>query len=150
MTWSIGRLADLGPLVVHGLLKLRAEVFVVEQNCPYQDPDDKDLHSYHIFAHQGNDVCACARLVDPGISYKTPAIGRVVVSKSYRGTGLGKDLMKRTLDYAELVFPGQDITISAQCYLEKFYTELGFGVISEPYPEDDIPHVKMILKRKPQ
>jgi ElaA protein len=145
MDWHIKRLNELSPIVLHSILKLRGEIFVVEQNCAYLDPCEKDLDSFHIYAELDNVVIAYTRLVDPGICYKTPAIGRVAVSQKFRGTGLGKELMNQSINYSKTIFPKQSITISAQCYLEKFYTEIGFNKTSEIYLEDNIPHIKMIL-----
>lgn len=148
MEWHVKKFAELDALTLYQILKLRAEVFVVEQTCPYLDPDDKDLKSIHVYGKENNSVLAYARIVEPGVSYDTPSIGRVVTSQLVRGKGAGKELMKRTLDACRQSYPEQKITISAQCYLEKFYLELGFETASDPYPEDDIPHIKMILKAR--
>lgn len=146
MQWEVKKFEELDALTLYKILQLRAEVFVVEQTCPYLDPDDKDLQSYHVCGMKDGKLLAYSRVVKPGISYVTPSVGRVVSAPEVRRKGAGRELMKFTLEACNKLFPGRDITISAQCYLEKFYHEFGFRTISEPYPEDDIPHVKMILQ----
>lgn len=148
LSWEIKEFSGLSPSILYSILKLRAAVFVVEQTCAYLDPDGRDQQSLHVYGHDNGEVMAYARIVHPGVAYSTPAIGRVVTSPSIRRNGSGKELMKRAIESCRQHFPGQDITISAQCYLERFYNDLGFETISEPYPEDDIPHVKMILRSK--
>jgi ElaA protein len=132
---------------MYRVLALRSEVFVVEQNCAYQDLDGKDEQSYWVWAEDKNgEVHATARLLPAGVSYQEISIGRVCSSKKARGTGLGKSLMKECLAQCERIWGEQTITISAQQYLLKFYNELGFVAEGEMYLEDDIPHLKM--KRK--
>ncbi len=132
---------------MYRILALRADVFVVEQNCAYQDLDGKDEHSLWVWAEdERGTVHATARLLPAGISYKEISIGRVCTSLQSRGSGLGKLLMKECLDQCEQIWGKQTITISAQEYLLKFYNELGFVEEGEMYSEDDIPHLKM--KRK--
>ena len=144
MQWHLKKFEELDVRSLYLILKLRAEVFVVEQICLYLDPDDKDFKSYHLYCTDNDEVPAYARIVLPGVSYETPSIGRVVTAGKVRRTGIGKELMQRALLACDNLFPGKNITISAQCYLEKFYNNLGFETVSAPYPEDDIPHVKMI------
>ena len=133
---------------LHACLRLRIDVFVVEQYCAYPELDGKDQHSLHIFTEhvdlsKGNPVEAYLRIVKPGFSYKEPSIGRVAISKSARGKGLGKELMQKGLKECENRWPNLGIRISAQEYLIKFYEDLGFQVSSDPYLEDAIPHVQM-------
>ena len=130
----------------HRALALRAQVFVVEQNCAYQDPDGKDLVSYHLLMESGEELVAYARLVPPGVSYDEASIGRVVTSKSVRGNGWGKALMDIAIQQTQKKFEVQEICISAQSYLLKFYSDLGFEAEGEEYLEDDIPHWKMRRK----
>ncbi|MDP1803384.1 MAG: GNAT family N-acetyltransferase [Bacteroidota bacterium] len=137
---------DLSNTQLFEIYKLRSEVFIVEQNCPYQDVDDIDQHSAHLLILEAETLAAYARIIPPGISYKEPSIGRVVVRKQFRGKDLGKLLMKECLKYMSTAFPKLEIVISAQSYLLKFYTELGFKAEGEEYLEDDIPHTKMRLK----
>lgn len=127
----------------HRVLALRAQVFVVEQNCAYQDPDGKDVVSYHLLMESGEELVAYARLVPPGVSYAEAAIGRVVTSQTVRGKGWGKALMEVAIAQTQKKFEVKEICISAQSYLLKFYGDLGFVAEGEEYLEDDIPHWKM-------
>lgn len=130
---------------LYEILKLRSEVFVVEQNCVYLDLDDKDKGAWHVWLANGDEVVACARVLDVGVSYKDSlSIGRVV--SKYRGVGLGAAVMEAAIDTAIEKYGNLPITISAQKYATAFYEKFGFIVSSEPYLEDDIPHVKMIRK----
>ncbi len=132
---------------MYRILALRADVFVVEQNCAYQDLDGKDEQSIWVWAEdESGAVHATARLLPAGISYKEISIGRVCTSMHSRGSGLGKLLMKECLVQCENNWGSEPITISAQQYLLKFYNEFGFVEEGEMYLEDDIPHLKM--KRK--
>lgn len=145
MTFRLKSFSELTVVELYDLLQLRCEVFVVEQNCPYLDPDDKDREALHLMAYADDKLVGYARLIKPGISYKEAAIGRVVVSPSYRKKGLGYELMRRAIEHCKARFNVNEIVISAQKYLEKFYTDLGFKTESKVYMEDDIPHVKMRL-----
>lgn len=138
---------------LHACIKLRIDVFVVEQNCPYPDLDGKDFDSIHVFVDEldggfSNEsyTDAYLRICKPGVSYDEPSIGRVATSERSRGTGLGVKLMEKGIEVCEELWPGIGIRISAQKYLVKFYSNLGFKVCSEPYLEDDIPHVQMYRK----
>lgn len=130
----------------HRVLALRSEVFVVEQNCAYQDPDGKDVVSYHILMESGEELVAYARLLPPGVSYPEASIGRVVSSPRVRGLGWGKALMEVAIAQTQKQFGTNEICISAQSYLLKFYQDLGFVAEGEEYLEDDIPHFKMRMK----
>lgn len=132
---------------LYSLLTLRQAVFVVEQDCPYLDNDGKDLVAHHAFLEINDVVVACTRILGPGISYSNYAsIGRVANAISVRGKGIGKELMKFSIQQCNLLYPGKAIKISAQVYLLKFYEELGFKNMEEYYLEDDIPHVGMVYK----
>ena len=129
-------------------MRLRSEVFVVEQNCVYQDLDDKDAQSIHLFACEkgaalGAAARAVVRLVPPGVSYEEPSIGRVAIDLASRGSGLGEELMMRAIRACYRTWPGFGIRISAQQYLIGFYERLGFSTVGEGYLEDDIPHIQM-------
>ncbi len=139
--------SDIPAGKLYRILALRSDVFVVEQNCAYQDLDGKDEQSIWVWAEdETGNVHATARLLPAGISYNEISIGRVCTSMESRRTGLGKSLMEECLNQCELIWGKQTITISAQQYLLKFYNELGFFEEGEMYLEDDIPHLKM--KRK--
>lgn len=145
-SWVFKHFNELTGQEVFEMLELRCRVFIVEQNCPYQDPDHKDRSSRHLLAYDGPKLAGCLRLVDPDVSYREASIGRVCTDHSYRGSGLGKLLMKHVLK-SSLEYGYCDLRISAQSYLEKFYRDFGFVTVSEPYLEDNIPHIEMLLER---
>lgn len=127
------------------MFALRIEVFVVEQNCPYQDADGKDLKSSHVFGtNDHGELIACARIVSPGVSYKEVSIGRVATAMTVRGSGSGKELMRKSIKAIEEKFGQVPIRISAQSYLKKFYESFGFVQVGEEYLEDNIPHIEML------
>lgn len=130
---------------LYAILQLRSEVFVVEQNCVYQDVDGFDKQASHLLMYSGDDLCAYSRLIPPGLKYESASLGRVVTRGSARGGGHGRALMVATLEHCRSLWPQAGVTISAQAYLEKFYQSLGFVTESEPYLEDDIPHIQMRL-----
>lgn len=130
---------------LYALLRLRAEVFIVEQKCPYQDLDGKDLTAWHLWIQdQKGQMLAYSRLLAPGISYPDcPSIGRVLTHVSVRHSGLGKRIFQHALDLSCKLFPHADIKISAQSYLVHFYAHFGFKPLGQEYLEDGIPHVCM-------
>lgn len=128
---------------LHALYALRCKVFVVEQNCPYQEVDDKDLNSLHVMGYVDGLLVACARIIAPGVSYPEPSIGRVAVEIKQRGNNVGKKLMEFILLEMNRLYPRWDIVISAQEYLYNFYVQLGFEAEGEVYLEDNIPHLQM-------
>lgn len=131
---------------LYWLLQLRSEVFVLEQNCVYQDLDDKDKQGFHLLGFIENQLVAYARILPKGTSYTDYcSIGRVCTKKTHRQLGSGKKLMQQAILNCQELYPNTKIKISAQSYLLKFYTELGFEAIGEEYLEDDIPHRAMIL-----
>ncbi len=143
------RLKSFDKLVVselHEMYRLRQEVFVVEQNCPYQDADNKDIDSYHLMGYLENDLVAYLRIVPPGISYSEVSIGRVVVCKSYRRNRLGSQLMHQGLVHIERLYGKVPIRISAQQYLKGFYESLQYEYTGKSYLEDNIPHIEMLYK----
>ena len=135
---------------LYKIMALRQEVFVVEQNCPYQDADGKDLEGWHLMGKNSDGkLIAYTRLLPKGVSYPEYAsIGRVVNSPSVRGQGVGKILMEESIRRMKILFPNSTIKIGAQTYLLKFYESLGFVSTGEEYLEDDIPHTYMVLKEK--
>jgi len=153
--WTLAPYDDLSLDDLYDLIQARIEVFVVEQNCPYQDMDGRDRSSLHLWARRvdanGNgkgDVLAYARITLPGVRFPEPSIGRVITTEKGRGQGLGRALMVRAIEAIESRYSGAPIRISAQRYLEKFYSSLGFETVSEPYLEDNIPHVEMLRSTK--
>lgn len=139
------RLEDLSGPEVHALLSARERVFVVEQACAYHEADDLDPVSWHLTAHVDGVLAACARVVDPGMKYEAPSIGRVMTVEAFRGRRLGEALMREAIAGTRARFPGQAIRISAQAHLRHFYSALGFEAEGESYLEDDIPHIAMRL-----
>lgn len=145
IVWQIKSFETLTVSELYAILKLRSEVFVVEQNCVYLDLDGKDPSALHLFGIYDNQIVACSRLFKPGITYDEASIGRVVVSADYRDKKWGKELMLQSISAIKKYFGETQITIGAQLYLKKFYESLGFVQSSEMYLEDDIPHIKMYL-----
>ena len=130
---------------LYEMLRLRSEVFVVEQKCIFLDQDNHDQFCYHVLGLNGQlDVMAYTRIAPPGILYEEPSIGRVLSSPLYRGRGMGKLIMDYTIKQCEEMFSNTTIKIMAQLYLEKFYSDFGFKTISEPFEEDEILHVYMV------
>lgn len=144
LNWILKKFEELTPVELYAIMQLRNEVFVVEQNCPYQDADNKDQLSYHLMGMKVDKLVAYTRLIPPGIAYKETSIGRVVTSPSVRKTGIGNELMKESISRIFTLFGMQPIKIGAQLYLEKFYSSLGFITTSDTYLEDNIPHVEMV------
>lgn len=131
---------------LHDVLKLRQRVFVVEQKCAYLDVDGADPQCWHGLGTRDGVLVATARLVPPGLKYAEPAIGRVVSAPEVRRTGAGRALMHSALTQVKRLYPGQDIRLGAQRYLERFYASLGFEPEGEPYDEDGIPHIEMVRR----
>lgn len=129
----------------HRLLALRTAVFVVEQQCAYQEVDEKDPRCWHLELLCDGQLIGTLRVVPPGVTYAECAIGRVAIDPTYRGLGLGRDLMNSALRFCEARWP-RGVRLSAQAYLQGFYESLGFQATRAPYLEDDIPHIEM-LKR---
>lgn len=134
----------LSPSELYQILRLRNEVFIVEQNCVYQDLDNKDIHCLHLMGWQDDQIIAYSRIVPPGLSYVEPSIGRVVTSPLVRRTGAGRKLMLNSIDLLYNNFGETAIKISAQFYLKAFYESLGFQKNSEIYLEDGIDHIEMV------
>jgi ElaA protein len=139
--WS--RLESLSAREIYEIIAARESVFVVEQNCPYQEADGIDFRAWHLSVFADGEFAAYARVVDPGARYAQPSIGRVMAVKKFRGREIGRALMEEAIRFTESQFPGAGIRISAQAYLLGFYGSLGFRPEGEPYEEDGIPHVEM-------
>jgi ElaA protein len=126
---------------------LRIKIFVIEQDCPYQDLDGKDKLAYHLFyTNTKNEVVAATRILPQNISYTEVSIGRVVVDESCRGTGIGHLIMKESMDFVLAKFGRVDVRLSAQKHLENYYGKHGFMSTGKEYLEDGIPHVEMLYK----
>jgi len=148
MTWILKPFDELTPKELYQILQLRNEVFIVEQNCPYQDLDNKDLKAFHLMGMRDNQLIAYSRLLAPGISYRESSIGRVVSSPAARKTGIGKKLMAESILQIQHLFHTDTIRIGAQRYLKNFYESFGFIQEGDPYLEDNIPHIIMLRKPK--
>jgi len=146
MTWSCKKFEDLTPHELYAIMQLRNLVFVVEQNCVFQDADDKDIYCYHLMCTKDHKLVAYARIVPPGISYVETSIGRVVTSPSERKKGIGNILMQKALETIYSLFGRVPVKIGAQLYLKKFYESFAFKQTSEIYIEDDIQHIEMLLE----
>ena len=133
----------LSPVEIYQILQLRSEVFVVEQNCVYQDIDGKDDKALHLLGRHDGILVAYARLFAPGDYFENASIGRVIVKPGFRDKKWGHELMREAIAGISAHFGESKITISAQLYLKKFYESHGFTMTSETYLEDDIPHIKM-------
>jgi len=135
---------ELNTTELYNLLQLRSEVFVVEQDCVYQDIDYKDQNALHVLGYIDDKLVAYTRVFGPNDYFKLSSIGRVIVRKEYRNSNYGKDIMKASINMIERKFEEKSIKISAQVYLKKFYNNLGFIEIGNTYLEDGIPHTAMI------
>jgi ElaA protein len=143
LKWKIKAFNALTVDELYDLLRLRSEIFVVEQNCVYLDLDGKDKLALHLIGEYEGKTVAHARLFKPGISFDNASIGRVVVDQNYRDKKWGHDLMREAIAGIKGNYNETAITIGAQLYLKKFYESHGFVQISEMYLEDDIPHIEM-------
>ena len=144
MNKVIKNFSELSTEEIYNILKIRSEVFVVEQNCVYQDIDEKDQKATHLFIEKNNEIIAYTRIFNKGDYYEeNPSIGRVVVSKKERGKGLGKRIMRESILYIKNNYNNKSIELAAQKYLDKFYTDLDFYSEGEDYLEDGIPHQRM-------
>jgi len=148
MNWILRPFDNLTPKELYKILQLRNEVFIVEQNCPYQDCDNKDIYAWHLMGMLEDRLLAYSRLLAPGISYSESSIGRVVSSPSTRKTGMGKKLMQESIEQIRNLFQTDIIRIGAQLYLRKFYESFGFIKDSDIYLEDNIPHILMLKEPK--
>jgi ElaA protein len=152
--WRFARFEELRAREVHDILQARSAVFVVEQDCVFQDIDGVDPASWHLLGRESPSppgdgqgaLLAYCRLVPPGAKYAEASIGRVLTTEAGRRRGLGRELMAEAVRRAQALWPGQPIRIGAQAYLERFYGEFGFAKCSEPYDEDGIPHIEMIRR----
>jgi len=143
MSWELKKFDALTNGELYDVLRLRVDIFVVEQTCPYPEIDGKDPKSLHLMYKENGSIVAYARILPPGLSFDEASIGRIIVAKSHRGTGLGHELLDQAIK-ASLAEYNQPIKIGAQAYLEKYYEAAGFVTVSDVYLEDDIPHIDML------
>jgi ElaA protein len=144
--WLLKKFENLTPAELYAILQLRIEVFIVEQNCVFQDADDKDQPSYHLMGWHNSILIAYTRIIPAGAFYKEASIGRVVSSPSVRGTGTGRLLMQESITTLYNLYGKTCIKIGAQLYLKKFYESFGFEQVSDVYLEDGIEHIYMLKK----
>ena len=142
MIWEVKEWAELSTREVENIFSLRSEVFVVEQDCVYQDIDGKDQKAKHVLGKKENDIVAYARIFKPGDYFKEASFGRAVVKKTERGKGVGDELVKNCLE----IITEEEIKISAQSYLKSFYSKHGFKAEGSEYLEDGIPHTAMFIR----
>ena len=147
MEFKVKKFNELTTEELYKILKARNQVFVVEQNCIYQDCDDKDYNSYHLYLEEGNEVVGYLRIVNKGISYDEISIGRVLVKDTHRNKGLSRRMMLEAIKFIEEKLNSTEIRLSGQVYIKGFYESVGFKQVSEEYLEDDIPHVEMLYKK---
>ncbi|CAG8999887.1 MAG: Protein ElaA [Candidatus Celerinatantimonas neptuna] len=145
LTWTEKYFNQLSNYELYQLMKLRVDVFVVEQQCPYPELDNHDYHPdlIHLLGFRGDELVAYARIIPAGLTYPTPSIGRVITSAAIRGQGIGQTLLEHAIASCQHHWPNQPITIGAQYHLMKFYQNFGFAPTGEPYLEDGIRHIKM-------
>ena len=144
LNWQFKHYNDLLLNEFHDILALRIQVFVVEQNCPYQELDGKDKKSYHLICRNGKgDVVGTMRILPPGVSYDEVALGRIVLAESARGEQQGHEMMKEAMTFSKAEFGDVSIKLSGQKHLEGFYNKHGFQSTGKEYLEDGIPHVEM-------
>lgn len=146
MEFTLKAFNELNINELYEILSLRSEIFVVEQNCAYQDLDYKDQKSMHLFATQQGKIVSYVRILEKEVSYEEMSIGRVVVHKDYRRKEIASLTMKKAIEIIEEKFGQNKIRISAQAHLENFYGALGFKKVSEVYLEDGIPHIEMLYE----
>ena len=144
MQLVIKKFDELSTTELYKILQLRVDVFVVEQNCPYPELDDKDQNAYHIYLQENDEIQAYLRVLAPGVSFEEASVGRVIAKK--RRCGLGSKILAEAIKLAEEVFE-TDIRIEAQTYAVPFYKNFDFVVVSEEFLEDGIPHVQMLHKK---
>ncbi len=142
--WICKHFEDLTLKELYTLLRLRNEVFIVEQNCPYQDADNKDDTAFHLMGWCGKELAAYCRIIPAGISYAEASIGRVLTSPHFRAKGFGRELMRTAIEQVYTLFGQCPIRIGAQLYLKKFYASLGFKETGDVYLEDGIEHIEML------
>lgn len=144
MNWNIKEFGQLSVEELYGILKIRSEVFVVEQECVYLDIDDMDQKCLHVFLEDKGKILAYARAIPPQIKFENASLGRVIVAQEVRKEGYGKILLEKTLKVIEAQWGNVKVQIEAQAHLTKFYGGVGFESISDIFLEDGIPHIMML------
>jgi len=145
MQYTMKKFEELTNIELYEVLKLRQEIFIIEQACIYPDIDSNDQNAYHLLAFDGGEMVGCLRILGRGVTFDEVSIGRVVVSKNSRGRGIAKEMMQRALHFIVSEWKERRVKISAQTYVIPLYEGLGFEVVSAQYLEDGIPHADMIF-----
>ncbi len=146
MDIKLFRFEEMSTRQLYDVLKLRSEIFVVEQECIYLDPDGKDQPAYHLLGYEGDMLAAYTRIFAPGDYMDRASIGRVAVAEACRGRGYGREIMKASLEAVVDILECNEVAISAQAYLRQFYADFGFEISGDEYLEDGIPHIKMLWR----
>jgi len=148
MQWILKKFNDLTVDEFHDILQLRINIFVVEQNCPYPELDDRDKIAFHFFGiNKENKIIAYTRIFKPGDYYEEAAFGRVAVHQDYRNQKIGFQLVEQTIIEIHKLFGNINIKIGAQTYLNNFYQSFGFHQVGDDYIEDGIPHIHMLINK---
>jgi len=144
--FSYKHFSELSTTELYKILKLRQDVFIVEQSCIYADLDDVDLNCFHLLMTKNSELIGYSRIIAPGVKYTRSSIGRVIIKPEFRGNKLAYSLMKKSINCCKIDWKYFGISISAQAHLKNFYFSLGFIQQGEVYDEDGIPHIKMVLE----
>lgn len=147
LNWEFKTFSELTAAELYEILKLRVDVFVVEQECPYPELDNLDQQCIHLTCKEDGEILSYARLVPADVKYDIPSIGRVIVQAEMRGKGLAKQLINRSIEFILTEWRADEIQLQGQLYLKDFYQSFGFEPVSEVYDEDGIPHIDMKLKK---
>lgn len=143
LNWKWRTLEEMRPDLLYDLMAFRESVFVVEQNCVYQEMDGLDKTAMHLFALDAREIVACLRVLPPTTSNSRVQIGRVAVARGWRNRGLGASMMRKAIDKVQSEYPASAVFLNAQTYLQPFYESLGFTVCGDEFLEDGIPHIPM-------
>lgn len=147
--WTWKQFEDISGREMHEILFERQKVFVVEQKCAYQDADEWDSRSWHLTGRNKiGKLVAYARITFPGSKYKEPSFGRILTVQGHRTVGLGRQVIRHCIEKCNLEYPGMLIHIAAQTYLEKFYKDFGFKIVGQPYDDEGVEHINMVLVPK--
>ena len=143
LDWHFAPFGKLTPRQIHDMYRLRVDVFIVEQNCVFQDVDGVDPKCFHLLGYEGDNLVAYCRLLPAGLKFPDPSIGRVITARTVRRSGMGRVLMAEAMKHADRMWPNKQLRIGAQAHLERFYNEFGFTKVGKPYDEDGILHIEM-------
>ena len=148
LSWRWKKFEAITGEEMHEILAIRQQVFIVEQKCLYQDADELDRSSWHLLGRRVDNgkITAYGRVNFPGSRYKEPSFGRILTSADARGLGIGREVVRHCLALCQKQYPESDIRISAQVYLINFYREVGFETVGEPYDDDGVAHIDMMMK----